>query len=143
MTDLNPVDPNQVTTVCSTSSCGCSLGRMKTFVRAVLYVPLILLVGTYAAVAMFPELAEYATPLIGNSRPTYTPDQMKNNCPFSHGGCQSEHELTLASGCRMQSSCHASADQGCCSSSCPFSTQSEDDTVDALAALTATPTESL
>lgn len=35
--------------------------------RALFYFPVIVLAGTLAAVGMFPELAEYATPLLGKS----------------------------------------------------------------------------
>ena len=43
----------------------CHLGRGASIVRAVLYTPIILAAGALAAVAMFPGLAEYASPLIG------------------------------------------------------------------------------
>lgn len=100
--------------VCST---GCK-NHNSGILRAVLYTPIVLILGGLAALATFPELANYATPLIGESNSQYT-------CPIAAA-------LGMAgkSGCSsMRSSCSSSSQSdsmGCCpamsnatSSCCP------------------------
>ena len=95
--------------------------------RAALYAPVVLIVSAMGAVAMFPDLAEYASPLIGNSSGS------ECTCPIARlahligqgksagEGCSSQ---AISSGsCSAARSCSASAmsTEGCCphSGSCP------------------------
>lgn len=122
MPEINNGDPAQLTTVKSTCSSGCHLGRMRPLVRAVLYAPIVLLAGGYVAVGMFPGLAEYATPLIGESH---------SSC---HGG--DDYQVYVECGCpNSHQEQFVNSDHGlpsCCPSSCPVD---ESDAVDALVAL--------
>ena len=62
------------------SGASCAAGcnhRGAGIMRAVLYTPVVLIVGGLAALATFPDLAKYATPLIGDSGE-------KNSCPLSN-----------------------------------------------------------
>ena len=55
-------NPESQPAVCSTGS-----KRRSGLMRVVLYTPVALLLGGLASLAAFPELANYATPLIGES----------------------------------------------------------------------------
>jgi hypothetical protein len=79
---LNQVDAKTVTTSVTCAG-GCPHG-FSGVLRAIVYAPLVLVVGGFAAVAAFPNLAEYATPLIGES--TSTPVYPFNGTGMSSGG---------------------------------------------------------
>jgi hypothetical protein len=60
---INPPDSDAQATACSTSCQSCGSGLL----RAMVYTPVVLIVGAMGAVAMFPDLAEYAAPLVSCS----------------------------------------------------------------------------
>lgn len=90
-------------TACSTSGKCCNHGLM----RAVLYTPIILGLGALAALATFPELANYATPLIGEST--------KGACSASADGSYQCPIAAMFGGAKAQSSPMAMSG-GCCAS---------------------------
>jgi len=95
MTEANdlPISPESKAVESSTSCSSCCPGMMK----AVLYTPVVLLVGALAAVAMYPDLADYGYPLIGKpSHIGFTGEsacsagRYSTSCPSSAGSCCSE-----------------------------------------------------
>ena len=83
MTPSNsPSNTPEFTSEPSTITCagGCHHKRPGLF-RAVVYAPFVLVVGTLVAMATFPGLAEYATPLIGES---------PRGCSYSSGSASSQ-----------------------------------------------------
>ena len=81
--------------------------RRSGLVRAVLYAPVVLMLGGLAALATFPELAEFAKPLVGDSSQKYqcpiaammamvngsgsscssAPCCLSSSAPVAFGGC--------------------------------------------------------
>ena len=110
---------------CSSGGCpSCCKGVM----RAAVYMPVALILGGLAAVAMFPDLADYGYPLIGK------PSQIgfSGERPCSAGGSCSAG--TKHSGYPLQSDCTAtlidSPGGSCCplSGACPSSAESTSET---------------
>ena len=89
-------------------------GRRSGLMRAVLYTPVVVLVSGLAALATFPELARYATPLTGESSGgNYT-------CPLSAlasrmgcGSCSSKSSTDLANAVLAMEPA-SDAPSGCC-----------------------------
>jgi hypothetical protein len=77
--------------------------------RAVAYTPIVLLAGAMAAIAMFPNLAEYATPLIGESTGNLT-CALKNTSGEGHccasmqaaAGCCPTAGIRTGGGCGLK-----------------------------------------
>ena len=77
------VETGSTSTTCSTV---CQHAGRGFLLRTMIYAPIVLLVGAYAAVGMFPELAEYATPLLQDGMACY-----------STSACQGQRNSTSAS----------------------------------------------
>ena len=99
---VNPETPDYPEGAVCTAGCG---HRHSGMWRAVLYTPVVLILGGLAALATFPELAEYATPLVGDQASCSS----QNGCPIA--ACA--NALSSAMGYSAQSA--ASSAPSCCS----------------------------
>lgn len=72
--DLPTISDNESST-CPIGGCKCQHGLL----RAAVYLPAILILSGMAAVAMFPDLADYGYPLIG--KPSHTGFKGAGECP--------------------------------------------------------------
>ena len=82
----NPeANPETPPIVCAS---GCQHGTSGGLLRAVLYTPVVVMLGGLAALATFPELAQYASPLIDH----LPKSAMNAKCPFQ---CQSSSNQSI------------------------------------------------
>ncbi len=96
----------------------CSKGcqhRGGGILRAAMYTPVVLILGALGALATFPELAEYATPLIGEAD--------CNTCPISAALARARQSCSVSQGCGSSKGCSSSQSSsqedamGCCPTS--------------------------
>lgn len=112
-------DPNSNSNVQAvTCASGCQHKRSG-MLRAVLYTPVVLILGGLATLAAFPDLAEYASPLIGHS-------SSNSQCPLQalmsgSGGCCARKAMATGS-------CSSSQAGSCSASSMPCCTFEESST---------------
>ncbi|WP_010584995.1 hypothetical protein [Schlesneria paludicola] len=90
--------------------------RRSGLMRAVLYTPVVVILSGLAALAMFPELSRYATPLVGDS------SSGNISCPISAlasrlgcGSCPSKSSADTVNA--VLASAAANQPSGCCSTS--------------------------
>jgi hypothetical protein len=99
MSDTNPLDTTAALgpeTDPATSSCESRLHRAGPLMRAVIYTPMVLAAGALSAAVVFPELAEYASPLLDVSQPAYSSSLA---CSASHAEAPCcAHSQTCLSG---------------------------------------------
>jgi hypothetical protein len=100
--------------VCSCDCRSCCNGIL----RAALFAPVVLFLGALAAVAMFPDLADYGYPLFG--KPSHTGFTGERPCSMEIGNCSFPTNPT---------SLNSSERDGCCpiSRAFQFSFESKDD----------------
>ncbi len=93
---------------------GCdSCGRG--ILRAVVFAPVILILGAFAALAMFPDLADYGYPLIGN--PSHTGFTGARPCSLAIGSSSCSAQATLPGSCSFpsnQTPLNSIETGGCC-----------------------------
>lgn len=101
-----------------TNSAGANGPRRRSgLMRAVLYTPVAVLLGGLAALATFPELARYATPIVGEA------PSSSNSCPISAlanrmgcGSCPSKSSADMVNAV-LASAASTNAPAACCSTS--------------------------
>ena len=106
-------------------SSGCKHGRSG-LLRAVLYTPIVLILGALGAVAMFPDLAEYASPVIGQSKSCNCP--LKAMCAAmgfgESGSSQAAAEASTSSAPCCRNSGMSSMSMGGCQGNSACSSES-------------------
>ena len=88
--------------VCSRDCYSCG----KAMLRAAVYAPVILILGALAALVMFPDLADYGYPLIGN--PSHIGFNGEPPCSIPIGKSDCSVQATLPGSCSFPSNTSAS-----------------------------------
>ncbi|MEK6263009.1 MAG: hypothetical protein AABP62_30890 [Planctomycetota bacterium] len=136
MSDTNPLDTTAALgpeTKSATSSAGSRWYRSGPLLRAVFYTPMVLAAGALSAAVVFPELSEYASPLL---------DVSQHGCPFSSVACSAGP--VEAPCCAHSQSCPSSGSTESCVTDANLdlaSTTEDEVPADALAALEANVSE--
>jgi hypothetical protein len=97
--------------VCSSGCHSCGKGIL----RAAVYAPVVLIFGALAALAMFPDLADYGYPLIGN--PSHTGFTGERPCSIILGNSSCSASVALPGSCSFSSnpsSSNSTESSGCC-----------------------------
>ena len=106
-------DTNDLPTTADSQSVACATvckHRRSVILRAALYTPVVLVLSALGAVAMFPNLADYASPIIGESH--------CSNCPIRAlcslmGVGQSCPSQSVSENSTLQTPCGAAASAPC------------------------------
>ncbi len=132
MSDANDL-PMTTDAESATGSTGCHCGKSGGILRAVLYTPIILIIGGLAAVATFPNLAEYATPLIGETHCSSTGMTSCSSAAMPHSCSSHGHSEQMSSPDDSAGSCPSSMTlgSGCCPHSRQAAAMAEETSADA------------
>ena len=90
----------------------------KGLLRAVAYMPVVMVLGALAALAMFPDLADYGYPLIGN--PSHTGFTGEHPCSITSGNSSCSVAPALPGSCSFPSTpstANSTESGGCCPTS--------------------------
>ncbi len=110
-TDVLPTTIDSKPVVCSSGCHSCG----KTLLRAIVYAPLILIFGALAALAMYPDLADYGYPLIG--KPSHIGFTGERPCSIEFGNSNCSMPVVLPGSCSIPSNPstpNATGGDGCC-----------------------------
>lgn len=124
MSEENSIQPANTDTTANPQPDACATGcrtKKSGLYRAVLYTPIALMLSTLAALATFPDLARYASPLIGESC-----SSQEYNCPIAAVANMMGYgkaSQTAASGCCSGSGMSSFS---CCPALTPCSSQSSE-----------------
>jgi hypothetical protein len=109
-----PVISEEQSPVCNSSCGNCCPG----LIRAAIFAPVVLVLGGLAALATFPDLADYGYPLIG--KPSHTGFKGATQCP-ADVSCSSEFSCSSGSMKSLILESHSSEPVATKSGSCCFS----------------------
>lgn len=125
------VTPNSTPNACTA---GCQHKKGGGLLRAVLYTPVIIVLGGLAALATFPDLAQYASPLIDQLPKSAMNQKCGSRCPSSTPAIDLSNPVyqqapTCCEASNVLTKRFASMGLGCCedSATCPASSAASAD----------------